>query len=93
MKESTKIPKLVIKPEFDAKLKKLRIKTKFIKYCKTINLDNEIPPKTELRRRQNNAVRWCDFINYAFLWSATPEGAVYWSEISEQQINDKLALT
>jgi hypothetical protein len=72
--------KLIIKPEFDAKLKELRIKTKFIKYCK----DPKWTFKSigdSYRRNQNKTNVWATFIEYAFNWENTPEGFSYWSNI------------
>lgn len=71
---------IVFKPEFEAKLKKLKIKTKFVK-----NFNNPkwiIPENTESYREGClNAECWTDFINMSFSWRNSPEGFVYWYKI------------
>ena len=59
-----------IKPEFMAKLKKLRIKTKF--------MYNIIHYTSLDLKKCLNADNWKDFIAYAFTWAITPEKADFW---------------
>lgn len=76
-----------IKPEFMTKLKKLKIKTKF--------LNNIVNPKWNLNCWESedpNAVlkqclndnTWIGFIAFAFLWDNTPEGSAFWCNISNK---------
>jgi len=73
--------KLIIRPKFDTKLKKLRIKTKFLKYCKNPKWGN--PSYAErCVEIQNTTLDWTVFISHAFQWTNTPEGGDYWSNIA-----------
>lgn len=69
---------IVFKPEFETKLKQLKVKTKFV---------------NNLRKYTNNSmedvVAWLNcsksfslFICNAFLWRSTPEGADFWNNIA-----------
>lgn len=74
-----------IQPEFDAKLKKLRIKTKFMnnfgKWRKdVINKDIALCWKTECLNTNN----WERFIIYAFSWNLSPEGYTFWVKIARK---------
>jgi hypothetical protein len=84
---------IVFKPEIEAKLKKLRIKTKFVKnwianrwYNKKWYKDEEeyIALKnrndTKFYEEVNN---WYMFIVTSFDWAITEEGHEYWSKISK----------
>jgi len=67
---------IIFKSEFENKLKKLKIKTKFIK-----NLRNY--KRTYLTLERLNAIHnWEDFISLSFKWSSTPEGFEYWDNIA-----------
>lgn len=67
------------KPEFEEKLKRFRIKEKFIrnikervgqgwiKRCKIIDTESD----------------WYNFILGAFIWVSTPEGQHFWSKIAD----------
>ena len=67
------------KPEFEEKLKRFRIKEKFIrnikeqvgqgwiKRCKIIDTEPD----------------WYNFILGAFIWVSTPEGQYFWSKIAD----------
>lgn len=72
---------VVFKPEFETKLKKLRIKTKFVKNLHTIK-DYGMPYNIYYGKKQfENAEIWSDFICYAFSWDKTPEGEDFWYNI------------
>jgi len=69
--------KLIIKPEFDEKLKQHRAKTKFLNNFKRYQSDPE-----ESLDPLNEYIDFRDFIIHAFHWRITPEGFDYWYEIS-----------
>jgi len=73
--------KLAIKPEFDEKLKKLRVKTRFLN-----NLKRERSNPEETLNYLNKKTRFYYFIISAFYWHNTPEGYDYWHEISKKII-------
>ena len=58
---------IVFKPEFETKLKKLKIKTRFAKavklYCKRGN--HSLKQHLEELQQSNN---WANFINHGFVW-------------------------
>ena len=69
-----------IKPEFMAKLKQLRVKTKF--------MDNIINPKwIDMLRKEEHLTDtltsgpWYGFIGNAFSWENSPEGYDFWENI------------
>jgi len=70
--------KLIIKPEFDKKLKKLRVKTRFLN-----NLKRE-PNTWKTLYFLNKCDSFMAFIFSAFSWGDTPEGNDYWHEISKK---------
>jgi hypothetical protein len=72
---------IVFKSEFEAKLKKLKIKTKFIKNWKANKWENNDDPIYS-RNIANNTTSWNIFIVWAFNWKLTPEGHCYWEHIS-----------
>ena len=52
-------------------------------YIKTI--ENNINPFTiEPIRVLFNPIRYCELINLAFYWRATPEGHAYWEELDKK---------
>lgn len=70
----------VFKPEFEEKLKKLKIKTKFLK-----NVQYDIKHITTLRKRcqvLNSYKLWYTFIDMAFDWTQTEEGYKCWINIA-----------
>jgi len=69
--------KLIIKPEFDEKLKKLRVKTRFLNNLKKKRANPEM-----ILQRLNTYEIFNEFISEAFYWEDTPEGYDYWDEIS-----------
>jgi len=69
--------KLIIKPEFDEKLKKLRVKTRFLN-----NLKKKRANPKMILQRLNAYETFNEFISWAFYWEDTPEGYDYWDEIS-----------
>jgi len=78
---------LRFKPEFEAKLKKLKIKTKFVKERKAHLLAKKNGDET--RRFVNQIVfegtnNWRTFINNAFDWSRTADGDNFWEMIFEK---------
>ena len=68
-----------IKPEFMAKLKKLRIKTKFMNNV----MDPKWPTLTfeEHVTRFLKATTWGNFINHHCYWYSSPEGHAFWYNI------------
>ena len=75
-----KLPKLVIRPEFEKKLRELKILTKFKKNC--ANPKWVISDPLKRRIIQNNTLVWSEFIDEAFYWELSPEGHFYWSNIA-----------
>jgi hypothetical protein len=69
-----------IQPEFDAKLKKLRIKTKFM------NNFGKWGPFDVAQYKENclNTNNWGDFIDFAFHWGLSPEGSEFWFNIATE---------
>lgn len=71
-----------IKPEFMAKLKQLRVKTKFI--------NNIMHPKWNATasipalKACLNATTWQEFIDECFNWKNSPEGHDFWSIIQDK---------
>lgn len=74
---------IVFKPEIEAKLKKLRIKQKFVKNWIANKWSDSEFPKDELREIAESAETWRSFINYSFEWCSTTEGFKYWCDISK----------
>lgn len=76
---------IVFKPEIETKLKKLRIKTKFVKYWIANKWLFESYAKRH-RKEANSyekANNWSLFIICAFQWLLTEEGYDYWNKISK----------
>lgn len=71
---------ITFKPEFEKKLKELKIKTKFVKNW-IANKWNISSDPEYARHCALNAVEWKEFIIWAFNWDLTPEGHNYWDEI------------
>lgn len=72
-----------IKPEFMAKLKQLRVKTKF--------MDNIMNPKWINMLRKEEYLTdtltlgsWYSFIGNAFNWENSPEGYDFWEDINSK---------
>ena len=76
-------------PEFEARLKKLRIKKKFIR-----NIINYHSQKTEREIREflsnGRDCNWWYFISSPFLWGDSPEGLQYWSKIANKKWPTKI---
>lgn len=72
---------IVFKPEFEAKLKKLKIKTKFVSNIKNRTISNKAFKEHIIYL--NSKSNWNNFISNAFLWDYTPEKYVFWEEISK----------
>ena len=70
---------ITFKPEFEKKLKELRIKTKFVKNWIANKWFSNDPKYC--RERALNAVGWKEFMIWAFSWELTPEGYEYWNQI------------
>lgn len=72
---------IIFKPEFEQKLKELKVKTKFINnlryYCKAweVPLDKKIA-------EMNNVNTFKDFVGMAYIWTNTPEGYEFWDKIA-----------
>ena len=73
----TNMKTITFKPEFEKKLKELRIKTKFVK---NINFQKN-HTKVEIEEL-NEINHWTHFIRSAFIFKKTPEGIDYWWGIS-----------
>lgn len=67
------------KPEFEEKLKRLKIKTRFIKNIKTLNESKYLVMRESLN---NNSFDWHALISEAFTWNGSPEGHRFWSNIA-----------
>ena len=72
---------ITFKPEFEKKLKELKIKTKFVK-----NFTSKEHGHTKLSEWEQELFRntdnWHDFIIYSFVWRNTSEGKFFWSSQS-----------
>lgn len=66
---------VIFKPEFEEKLKKLRIKRKFLKNWKA-----EKPTVT--LKGLDRCRDWRHFVSCAFIWKSTAEGFDYWKNIA-----------
>ena len=71
-----------IQPEFDAKLKKLRIKTKFMNNFGKWGPSIEITDVAQYKEDCLNTNNWDDFIALAFHWALSPEGSEFWFNIA-----------
>lgn len=79
--------KLIIKKEFDDKLKQLRVKQRFVRGILTcerhgMSLKN-LHPK-QLIKELNKLTSFRLFINLAFNWADSAEGHEFWSNISNK---------
>lgn len=72
---------IVFKPEFEAKLKKLKIKTKFVSNIKKHSHNGST--FNEQIAFLNTLLTWNGFIRSAFVWSETPEGSDFWFNLLE----------
>lgn len=75
---------IVFKPEFEKKLKKLRIKTKYVNNLMkpgAIKANTGVQPEDPVEYA-NNKHNWYEFIANTFIWKDTPEGFYFWSRIS-----------
>ena len=72
---------IIFKKEFEDKLKKLRIKTRFVKNFRNPKWDIPIN-EDKYKKLFNSAKDWNSFIGYAFQWHNTPERFQYWCEIA-----------
>jgi uncharacterized protein YjaG (DUF416 family) len=74
----------VFKPEFENKLKALKVKTKFLnnvwKNCKEYNLNFQ-----KQCEKLNNLGSWLAFNLYAFIW-AEYEGVEFWVKVCQSEI-------
>jgi len=65
------------KPEFETKLKKLRIKTLFVK-----RLREDGPLNKRRVSSLNGMISFCSFIMGSFIWNDTKEGYKFWDKIA-----------
>jgi len=72
--------KLLLRNDFDIKLKKLKIKTKYLNY---FNKFWKVKKSTKITII-NIQDSWFDLISISFLWKNTPEGYDYWEEIAKK---------
>ena len=74
---------IVFKPEFETKLKQLKVKTKFVnnlrKARKLEYTNNSMEAIVELL---NGCTDFRSFIINAFFWKITPEGEDFWDNIA-----------
>jgi hypothetical protein len=75
---------IILKPEFEKKLKKLKIKTKFLKNCRNPKWRKDLRSADFYRRKMNEANSWPFFIDYAFQWVESPEGHEFWKDIANK---------
>lgn len=75
---------IVFKKEFEVKLKKLRIKTKFIHNIKHYRTEGDSFKERIIFLNKESNKNWRNFILAAFSWENTPEGVNYWSKVSEK---------
>lgn len=71
---------IYFKPEFESKLKQLKIKTKFVNNLR-IAL-RTIENKDDRMFYLNTADNFSTFVKRAFVWSVTPEEYDFWDIIS-----------
>lgn len=83
MEKQEKLPILVIKPDFEWKLRELKILTKFKKNC----INSGFKHGLEKRIKQNETPNWYHFIECSFVWVYSPEGHKYWNEIANYDRN------
>lgn len=76
--------KIKIQPEFDTKLKKLRIKTKFMNNFGKWRGRPHKQTKMFWRKECLSTFYWEAFIERAFSWSFSPEGFDFWYNISNK---------
>ena len=70
-----------MRPEFDRKLKELRIKGKYLNNVKTPKWNS--PYNANFYKMQLNATRnFFVFIKNSFNWENSPEGHDFWDQIS-----------
>ena len=76
---------MYIRPEFEKELKKLRIKTAFIKNFNDQFKGLQGTCKKEAKERKiaqlNIAKSFHFFVVYAFIWKNTPQGHDFWWDI------------
>jgi hypothetical protein len=70
---------IVFTPEFENKLKRLKVKTKFIKNVNKYKRDSYIGTN---HLSLNKESEWLFFIANAFPWSNSPEGIDFWAKIA-----------
>jgi hypothetical protein len=70
---------VIFKKEFEDKLKKLRIKTKFVKNIRNQHKGSKLQQRIQYLDR---ITYWKNFVSAAFFWVNTPEGWKYWVKIS-----------
>jgi hypothetical protein len=75
---------IIFKKEFEDKLKKLKIKTKFLKNLKNGKgcLQRRYFSGQERIEEINTRVSWWGFVNGMAIWESTPEGHNYWENIA-----------
>ena len=65
------------KPEYEKKLKKLKVKTKLVK-----NINKLSFKLTQEEANSFSKESWGDFIRQSFMWDITPEGVEFWDNIA-----------
>jgi hypothetical protein len=73
---------IIFKSKFEKKLKKLRIKTKFMKNVKKYVGTNFSKQDDYMNTINKNANSWHKFIVIAFIWRDTPEKDDFWRKIA-----------
>jgi hypothetical protein len=72
---------ITFKPEFEKKLKELKIKTKFVHHIKLYR--TRLDTFEERIEALKDESTFNGFVFSAFDFSATPDGIKYWHEISQ----------
>jgi len=72
------------KPKFEAKLKELGVREKFIDNLVTQKKGDEFQKTMDVL--DNEVEEFHSFINYAFVWSYTPQNHSFWAEIASYDL-------
>jgi len=76
---------IVFKKEFEDKLKKLKIKTKFLNNLTIESVNKNVyqhfTTLKEVVNSLNLSYNWSRFLSRSFVWSDSNEGSQYWFDI------------
>lgn len=73
---------IIFKPEFEQKLKELKVKTKFVNNLKAYCKQCHYCLATKIAAL-NNKDTFSRFIGEGFIWADTPEGHAVWNDIEK----------